>query len=90
MLPGNVVTQSGVNVGAGYGGVTKIGAGTLILTGSDTYLGPTVISGGTLQIGNGGTTGSTGTNLSIIDNASLVFDRSDTVASRARSRAPAL
>jgi autotransporter-associated beta strand protein len=37
----------------GGGGVTKTGAGMLILTGSNTYLGSTVISGGTLQFGDG-------------------------------------
>ena len=35
-------------------------AGTAILTGTNTYSGTTTISAGTLQIGNGGTTGSLG------------------------------
>lgn len=68
---------------SGAGSLLKDGAGKLILTGSitedsaNTATRPTVITTGTLQIGNGGTTGSiTG---DITNNASLVFDRSDTV-----------
>ncbi|MEZ4801884.1 MAG: autotransporter-associated beta strand repeat-containing protein [Gelidibacter sp.] len=41
----------------GAGSITKSGAGTLILTGTHNYTGGTTISTGTLQLGNGGTTG---------------------------------
>ena len=40
--------------GQGGGGLVKSGAGTLTITGANTYSGGTVISGGTLQLGNGG------------------------------------
>ena len=51
------------------------GSGTMILNSNNTYTGNTTISGGTLQIGNGGTAGSVlGT---ITDNGALVFNRSD-------------
>ena len=43
---------------SGTGSLTKSGTGTLTLTGDNTYTGGTTISAGTLQIGNGGTTGS--------------------------------
>ncbi len=61
----------------GTQGLEKIGVGILVLTGANTYTGGTTITAGTLQIGNGGTTGAvTG---DIVDNAALVFDRSDAV-----------
>lgn len=53
----------------------KLGTGTLTLTGANTYNGGTTISAGTLQIGNGGTSGSV--NGIITNNAALVFNRSD-------------
>jgi outer membrane autotransporter protein len=61
----------------GVGGLEQNGAGTTILTGASSYSGGTTISGGTLQIGNGGNTGSLFGLVS--NNATLAFDRSDTV-----------
>ncbi|MFM2199709.1 MAG: hypothetical protein RLZZ505_3141, partial [Verrucomicrobiota bacterium] len=52
--------------------LTKVGSGTLILTGANTYGGTTTISDGTLQIGNGGSTGSLG-NGAIVNNGALVY-----------------
>src|SRR5271165_1951064 len=40
-------------------GLTKLGAGLLTLTAAETYTGPTLIAGGTLQLGNGTTAGTT-------------------------------
>ncbi len=62
---------------SGTGGFVKSGLGTLSLTATDTYLGETSISAGTLQIGTGGTSGSIIGN--VTDNATLAFDRSDTI-----------
>lgn len=58
--------------------LTKIGAGTQVLSGANVYTGTTTVSGGTLQVGNGGTTGTLGTG-AISNNASLVFNRSNTL-----------
>ena len=68
------VTFAGVI--SGSGSLVQKGTGTLILTGDNTYTGVTTVSSGTLQIGNGGTTGSIAGN--VVNNANLVFNRSDT------------
>lgn len=66
-----------INSGTGSLVLTKSGAGTLEITGnSNTYTGGTNVSGGVLQVGNGGAGGTLGTG-TINNNASLVFNRSD-------------
>jgi autotransporter-associated beta strand protein len=60
-----------------YGGsFQQSGTGTTVLLGNNDYYGGTTISSGALQIGNGGTNGTIGTG-AIVNNASLVFNRSD-------------
>ncbi len=68
-------TLSGVI--SGTGGFTQNGTGVTILTGANTYTAATTVLQGTLQIGNGGTSGSFLGN--VTDNAALVFDRLDNV-----------
>jgi autotransporter-associated beta strand protein len=66
------------NTISGTGSLTHLGTGTTTLTANNTYTGSTTISAGTLQIGNNGTTGTLGTG-AVINNAALIFDRSDAV-----------
>ena len=59
----------------GAGALTKTGAGALTLTGNNAYAGGTTISAGTLQLGNGGTTGSIIGD--VANSGVLAFNRSD-------------
>ena len=59
----------------GSGNVNQSGDGITTLTATNTYKGGTTITAGTLQLGNGGTTGSIIGN--VADNGTLAFNRSD-------------
>ncbi|MBW5831841.1 autotransporter-associated beta strand repeat-containing protein, partial [Yersinia kristensenii] len=63
---------------SGSGSLVKAGNDVLTLTGNNTFTGDTTISAGTLQIGNGGTTGAIAGN--IINNSVLSFNRSGILA----------
>lgn len=56
-------------------GVEKTGPNTWTLTADNTYSGVTTISGGTLQVGDGGATGTAGFG-NVVNNGSLVINRS--------------
>jgi autotransporter-associated beta strand protein len=53
---------------------------TAIFTASQNYTGATTINAGSVQIGNGGTTGALSTSSAITDNANLTFNRSDNIS----------
>ncbi|WP_200881970.1 autotransporter-associated beta strand repeat-containing protein, partial [Nitrincola sp. A-D6] len=63
---------------SGSGSLTQQGGGILTLTGSNSYTGSTTISGGTLQIGDGGVNGSIDGN--VTNNGALIFNRSDALS----------
>jgi hypothetical protein len=69
-VSGSGLTLSGVISGA-YD-VSKSGAGELIFSNDNTYTGSTTINAGTLQIGNGGSTGSLATS-AITNNGTLKY-----------------
>jgi autotransporter-associated beta strand protein len=79
---GTINTDSGVAatinapiVNGSSQSLSKVGGGTLILTAANTYTGGTTISGGTLQLGNGGASGSILGN--VTDNGVFAINRSD-------------
>ena len=71
----NTATFAGVI--AGIGAVKQVGSGTTVLTGANSYTGGTTIESGTLQIGDGGVSGSIIGN--VTNNGALAFNRSDAI-----------
>jgi autotransporter-associated beta strand protein len=82
--PGNLIVSLPLldrDNGQGPASLTLTGSGAMVLTAANTYTGPTIISGGTLQLGNGGAGGTlaaAATN-TITDNGTLAFSRSNAV-----------
>ncbi|MBL9132208.1 MAG: autotransporter-associated beta strand repeat-containing protein, partial [Verrucomicrobiaceae bacterium] len=73
---GNIVISANLTGNA----FSKTGAGTLTLTGTNAQSGFGTVTGGVLQIGDGGTTGTVGNmHLALADGANVTFNRSDTL-----------
>jgi len=77
--PSDVLSLNGVI--SGNANLALSGSGKLILGGANTYVGNTSITSGTLQLGNGGTTGSLGVGPvnSSTGSGTLAFDETSTV-----------
>lgn len=60
----------------GSGNLTQFGTGTSIFAADNSYTGTTTITNGTLQVGNGGVTGSLGSTTPIVNNGTFAFQRS--------------
>jgi len=74
-----ILSEGVAGVIGGAASFTQGSTGMSTLSGTNTYTGATTISAGTLQIGSGSTTGSLSPSSAITNNATLVFNRSDTL-----------
>lgn len=82
----STATQTLSGLVDGTGSVLKSNTGTLILTNNNDYAGSITVSGGTLQVGNNNTAGFIGNSATIVNNAAMVWHRSnDTNVSNAIS-----
>ena len=84
------VDTTGANIGlsgilSGTGGLEKVGAGLLILSGSNSYDGGTIVEAGTLDVTNSDALAE-GSTLTVGAGASAFFDSSGIVASPASHR----
>jgi autotransporter-associated beta strand protein len=70
----NVSSTLTVGTITGSGSVTNDGSGTIILPGNNAYQGGTTINAGTLQIGNGGATGTIDANDPVLNNGTFIVD----------------
>ena len=79
---GTSVFSGSIQGGGSLGAISLAvnGNGVQVLTGANTYTGSTTVNGGTLQIGNGGTTGSINATSGVVTNAILAFNRSDNIS----------
>src|SRR5262249_51027862 len=75
----NGVTANIDSAIGGSVGVVKDGAGTLVLRGNQSFTGATTIAGGTLQLGDGGTTGTLPAASAIDNKSRLTINRSNAV-----------
>ncbi len=68
--------STSVGAVSGLGSLTQLGTGALTLTGDNTLKGLVTVSAGTLQVGNGGTTGSISNAVGVVDSTTVVFNNS--------------
>ncbi|WP_218244947.1 autotransporter domain-containing protein [Pseudomonas sp. 09C 129] len=76
---GVALADQAANPATGWNGkaLTKTGLGTLVLSADNTYSGGTTIADGTLQLGNGGNTGSIVGD--VLNHGALAFNRNDSL-----------
>jgi autotransporter-associated beta strand protein len=92
-VTGNIVLKGNASVGnnnsstagiisgaiSGDHSLAKVGARSVILSGNNTYTGTTTIQAGTLQVGDGGTSGNLGA-AAVTNHGTLAFNRGDAIA----------
>ena len=76
IISGAIGNNGGTASALTFGGAS---AGTLTLSATNTYTGGTLIESGTLQLGNGTTTGALSTTGAITDNGTLAFNHTNAV-----------
>jgi autotransporter-associated beta strand protein len=74
---GQLTISGAIGQEGGAYGITKVGAGTLLLSAVNTYTGGTLVDAGTLVIGAGGTLLNTGNALTVNNGATVTFARQD-------------
>lgn len=77
---GTTLSQSGIL--SGTGGLTKSGAGSLLLSQAETYSGTTLVSSGTLSLGSSGTLASS-TNVTVSNGGTLLLGGSNQLSQTA-------
>jgi len=75
----DLLFSGGIQESGLSGNVIKSGSGKMVFTGQTYYSGATEIDGGTLQVGNNGTTGKLASSSALINNGTVVFNRSNAV-----------
>jgi fibronectin-binding autotransporter adhesin len=65
---------------SGSGNVSQNGTGTLTLTEANIYTGSTIVNNGSLVIGDGNTSGSINSNVSVNNNTNFSFNRSNAIS----------
>lgn len=76
-LPSNQ-TNEFAGLLSGTGSFKKDGPGILTFTSDQPFVGGVTVAGGTLQLGNGGSSGGFGGNIVVNNGATLAFNRADT------------
>jgi uncharacterized delta-60 repeat protein len=69
-----MVSGTAAAILAGAANLTKTGAGTVIITATNLYSGSTTVAGGILELGDGTSVGSVGTDVTVLSGANLEFD----------------
>jgi autotransporter-associated beta strand protein len=83
LVVGSTIADNTNSAATGGSALTKAGganAGKVVLIGTNTYTGPTFVTAGTLQVGNGGTAGSISSSSGVTNFGTLAFDRSDAIS----------